>query len=124
MRQRGLENGICDSSRLWRRGPAARRGRSRRGAAARGSDVPALAKKKARHRRAFESLRRVGENQKPLTFRRPLLTTLPLHEAVGTDKPMMPAFTSAAVAPRRVDLYNAAAPATCGDAIEVPLKLA
>jgi hypothetical protein len=59
--------------------------------------------------------------QKPLTFSRPSLTTLPLHDAVGTAEPRIPALTSAAVAPERVDLYSAAPPATCGVAIEVPL---
>ncbi len=65
--------------------------------------------------------RPAGEDQNPLAFRRPLLTTLPLHAAVGTAAPRIAALTSAAVAPGREALYSAAAPVTCGVAIEVPL---
>ena len=59
--------------------------------------------------------------QKPLAFKRPLLTTLPLHDAVAVELPMIAALIWAAVAPGLCALYKAAAPVTCGVAIEVPL---
>ena len=63
----------------------------------------------------------VVQDQKPLTLRRPLETTLPLQEAVPVALFMMPALTCAAEAEGLRALNSAAAPATCGVAIEVPL---
>lgn len=60
-------------------------------------------------------------DQKPLAFRRPLVTTLPLHEAVGVALPRIADLMPAALAPGCEDAYSAAAPVTCGVAIEVPL---
>ena len=60
-------------------------------------------------------------DQKPLTFRRPPVTVMPLSDAVGTALLRMALRICAAVAPLCVDAYSAAAPLTCGVAIEVPL---
>jgi len=55
------------------------------------------------------------------TFRRPPVLVLPVSDAVGVAVPRIAALIWAAVAPLCVDAYNAAAPVTCGVAIEVPL---
>jgi hypothetical protein len=61
------------------------------------------------------------QRQKPETLRRPLLTTLPFSDGVGVALLIMAALISAAEAPGCVDAYSAAAPLTCGVAMEVPL---
>lgn len=59
--------------------------------------------------------------QKPLTFNRPPVTVFPLREAVATVLERMASLIVAADAPECDAAYNAAAPVTCGVAIEVPL---
>lgn len=58
--------------------------------------------------------------QNPLTFRRPPVTVLPAIEAVGTAEPRIAALICAAVEPACSEAYRAAAPVTCGVAMEVP----
>ena len=57
---------------------------------------------------------------KPATLSRPLVRTLPLSEVVGVAPWRMASLTCAAVAEGFRALYSAAAPATCGVAIDVP----
>lgn len=61
-----------------------------------------------------------AEDQKPLTFRRPLVTTLPFSEAVGTALLRMALRMVAADEPGWYAAYSAAAPVTWGEAMEVP----
>ena len=56
----------------------------------------------------------------PLMFKRPPVTVMPLRELVGVTLLKMAVRIWLAVALGKTDAYNAAAPVTCGVAIEVP----
>ncbi len=60
-------------------------------------------------------------SQNPLTFSLPCVTHLPVSEGVGAALFKIAALIIAAVLPGYAAAYNAAAPVTCGVAIEVPL---
>ena len=57
------------------------------------------------------------------TFSRPPVTVLPASELIGSTLFMRFAFSSAVVS-EHLESTSAAAPETCGVAIEVPLKMA
>ena len=58
---------------------------------------------------------------KPPTSRRPPVTVTPASDGVATTRERMASRISAALAAGFIDLYRAAAPVTCGVAIDVPL---
>ncbi len=60
-------------------------------------------------------------DQNPLTFRRPPVAVLPESEAVGTALVRIALLIAAADEPGWYAAYSAAAPLTCGVAIDVPL---
>ena len=57
-----------------------------------------------------------------LTLRRPPVTVIPFIEALGSTERMSSALSPYAVAVGKWALSRAAAPATCGVAIDVPLN--
>ena len=79
------------------------------------------AKKTGPDRSGPAALRAFVLYQKPLAFKRPFETTLPLNDGVGTALPRIAALIVAALALGLCAAYSAAAPVTCGVAIEVPL---
>jgi hypothetical protein len=58
--------------------------------------------------------------QKVATLRRPPVTVLPTSEGVGTAVERIALLMLAADEPGWYAAYSAAAPATCGEAMEVP----
>ncbi len=58
--------------------------------------------------------------QKPLTSSRPPVTVLPASDGVGMVAARIAALICAALAFGFSDFYSATAPATCGEAIDVP----